>query len=121
MHRLRSRTFKIFFTTIFLGFTEFANSASLAGISTGYLSYADPAYVANETFFFQVNTSTSTGCNTTARFAINSTSKNFKTLIATVMAAHASGTPMTVNYSANCTTYPNSYDANYVCVGSLPC
>jgi hypothetical protein len=93
----------------------------VAGIVTGYLSAGTSVGQANEMFFFQITNQPGGGCNTTNRFAINSTNNNFKTLVASVMAAYTTQTPINVQWQSTCNTWPNSYDANYVCVGSIPC
>jgi hypothetical protein len=61
------------------------------------------------------------GCNTTARFAINSDSLHFQGALSAIVAAFHSQTPVTVSYEATCNKLDNAFDVNFVCVGDINC
>lgn len=84
----------------------------------GYLPYAEPE---REVFFFNLDTTVKKGCNTTNRYAIDSSHKNFKSVVSAVMSAFHSNTPIRAYFVESCDIYPNSFDSAYVCVGDIPC
>jgi hypothetical protein len=61
------------------------------------------------------------GCNTTARYLINTDSLHFQGTLASIIAAFHSGATVTVYYTPTCTKFENSFDASYICVGSIAC
>lgn len=84
----------------------------------GYLPYAEAE---REVFFFNLDTTTVRGCNTSNRYAIDSNHKNFKSVVSAVMAAFHSKTPVRVYFEEKCDTYSNSFDSRYICIGDIPC
>lgn len=74
-----------------------------------------------ELVLVQLEGNVSGGCNTTARFAIDSSQLKFKSVRVAIMAAFLSQTSIVVAYTPTCNTFPNAWDLTYVCVGSIPC
>ena len=89
-----------------------------SGLIKGYLPYANGT---KEIFFFKLEGTAVSGCNTTRRYAINSDSKNFKSVVSAVMASFHSKQSVKVHFSEACNAYSNAFDANYICVGDIPC
>jgi hypothetical protein len=88
------------------------------GKITGYIPYE---FEGKEVFVLQLEGNVSGGCNTTGRFAIDSSQLKFKATRAAVMAAFHSQTPVTVFYNQTCNSFVNTWDVRWVCVGNLPC
>jgi hypothetical protein len=89
------------------------------GVVTGFIS-GDPSGTA--IFVFTTATwSTWASCNTTQRFVLSSTDPKYKDAVATILEAHATGTPVTAIGSGSCNALSNAEDLNYVCVGAIPC
>ncbi len=85
---------------------------------TGYIPYENGG---REIFLLKLQSNVAGGCNTTARFAIDSTALRFKGTQAAVMAAFHTQTDVTVSYTQTCGAWGNAWDISYVCVGSAAC
>jgi hypothetical protein len=83
-----------------------------------YIPYDDGS---KQVFIFNFEGNVSGGCNSTARFAIDSTSLKFKGTTAALMVAYQSQTDVTVLYSQTCGAWGNAWDVRAVCVGKIPC
>ena len=111
--------FKVISFIVMLSFYSVANAYPLQkGMISGYLPYAEGE---REVFFFSLKPLAGGGCNNTNRFAIDSNSKNFNSVVSAVMASFHSKQEVTIQYTAKCDTYSNSWDAHYICVGDIPC
>lgn len=93
-------------------------AATLTGVVTGYVS---PSNANGPAVIFKMNTSTVEGCNSTGRFAMSSQDVRYKANLTAIMAAYHSQSPVTATYNTTCTTWGNSYDLTYVCVGTVGC
>lgn len=68
---------------------------------TGYYVYANgPSYITT------ANNQNPDGCQSSSYFALDTGSPNFKELYATVIAAHVSGSTVTLNYDGCFGQYP---------------
>jgi hypothetical protein len=85
---------------------------------TGYIP---SSWQGKEVILVQIEGNVSGGCNTTSRFAIDSSQLHFKSVRAAIMAAFASQTLIIAAYTQTCNMFPNAWDLAYVCVGSIPC
>jgi hypothetical protein len=108
---------KALFATLCLC-TTLALAQSQTAKVTGYIPYDNGG---RQIFLFQLQGNVSGGCNTSSRFAIDSSALRFKSTQAAVMAAFHTQTDVTVSYSQTCSAWGNSWDIAHVCVGSLPC
>lgn len=110
---------------LLLGLALVANSAMAFETGTGTVTGFIPGNVGAGTsvFVFQTssNSTPSTSCNTTQRFAIASTNPQYSSTVAAVIAAFASGAPVTAFGLGTCDVVSNAEDLNYMCVGTLPC
>lgn len=88
------------------------------GVINGYIPYSSEG---QEKFIIQLKNNVSGGGNTTSRFAIAESAANYDKIAAALMAAFHSKTPVTVSYQKTCNAWGNSYDFDFVCVGSIPC
>jgi hypothetical protein len=95
-----------------------AQSYSQAGTLNGYIPFDDGV---KQILIFQLAGNAQGGCNTTARFAIDSNAPKFKGTMAAVMAAYHTQTPVTVVYTQTCNSWTNAWDVGHICVGQLPC
>jgi hypothetical protein len=98
--------------------TAIATAQSQSGKITGYIPYENGQ---NQVLIFQIQGNVSGGCNTTARFSIDSTSPKFKGTQAAVIAAYHSQADVQVLYAQTCNSWINSWDVRAVCIGSVPC
>lgn len=85
---------------------------------TGYVPYESGA---NKVLIFQIQGMPSGGCNTTGRLAISSANPKFNGTQAAIMAAYHTQSDVQVSYSQVCNSFYNAWDANFVCVGNMPC
>jgi hypothetical protein len=108
---------KILFSILCLCATQ-ASAQSQTSSITGYLPYQANG---KQIFLFQLQGNVAGACNTTGRFAIDSSSLHFKSVQAAIMAAFHSQSTVTVAYAQTCNTWGNAWDISYVCVGNLPC
>lgn len=100
----------------------FLSSVAIAEKQSGQIQGYFPYHTGQkEILFVKLNNNVSGGCNTTARFAIDSNSQGYKSTQASIMAAFHAKTTIHVNYSATCSSYNNVYDINYICVGDIDC
>ncbi len=74
-----------------------------------------------EVLIFKLENNITTTCNTTGRFAIDSTSPRYKGTFSTVLAAYYAKTPIIVYYFPTCNSWRNSADVDFICVGSVNC
>lgn len=110
---------KIVFLITVVFSTSHAQAYDLeGGFIKGYLPYAQGG---REIFFFNVDSTVASGCNVTNRYAIDNTKDNFKSVVSAVMAAYHSKTAIKVRVIKECNVFPNAFDANYICVGDVPC
>ena len=98
-----------------------AVAGSQSGKIIGYMPYSDGSTGSAEILLIKLDSSVISGCNTTGRLVLSSTSVSFKSSQAAIMAAYHSQSVVKVNYNETCTRWPNSWDANYVCVGNVNC
>ncbi|AZN35139.1 hypothetical protein [Iodobacter ciconiae] len=108
---------------ILLFFVFISSSLSIAEIQTGkitgYIPYEAPG---KQVLIFKIQGSAPSGCNTTGRLAIDSTSLKFKATQAAVMSAFHSQSDVTVLIpQLTCNAWSNSWDVEAVCVGLIPC
>ena len=99
-------------------------TAQAAGLGTGVITGYAPSTSggAPEFIVFSVEILTGTpACNTTARFSISSTDAKYKTVVAGIMAAFHTGTPVRVVGFGTCNIWSNAEDVSYVCFGNVPC
>lgn len=102
-----------------LAFCAMANAQSFQSAKiTGFIP---SDYQGKELFVVQIEGNASGGCNTSGRFAIDSSQPKFKSVRAAIMAAFFSQSPIVVAYTQTCNAFPNAWDLSYVCVGSIPC
>jgi hypothetical protein len=95
-----------------------AQTLSQTGKLTGYIpSQANGKQI----FVVQLQGNVTGGCNSSARFAINSDSLSFKTTAAALMAAYHAQSDVTIFYSQSCTALGNAWDLGWACVGNVPC
>ena len=84
----------------------------------GYLPYEVDG---KQLLIFKLQGNVSGGCNTEARFAVDSSSPKFKgTQVAVITAFHTQA-DVTVTYATACGAWSNSWDAVLVCVGAMSC
>lgn len=88
------------------------------GVVTGYIPYSNAG---KEVFFVKITNSSTSGCNTTGRFAIDDDSERFDVTRSAVIAAYHAQTPVTIVFKASCDTWSNATDINYMCFGNIPC
>jgi len=106
---------------IFLAFL-FVSSNSFAAIITGPITGFLPISSGDtEVLLVKIGGGTTAGCNTSARFAIDSNSKRYDATFASVLAAFHAGDSIKVNYLSSCNAWHNSADINYICVGIINC
>jgi hypothetical protein len=96
-----------------------AHAQTATGQITGYIPFADSGNV--EIIFVRIENNPVGGCNTTGRFVMRASDARFRATRAAVIAAFHAQTPVTINYSQTCKVWENSWDMNYMCVGSTPC
>ena len=97
-------------------------SASFAGrntgVITGYIPYSNAG---KEIFIVKITNSSTSGCNTTGRFAISSDSDRFEVTRSAVISSYHAQAPVTIVFNKGCTAWPNATDINYMCFGNIPC
>jgi hypothetical protein len=108
---------KVLFATLCICTTLAVAQSQTAKVS-GYVPYDSGG---RQILIFQLQGNVSGGCNTTARFAIDSTSLRFKSTQAALMAAFHTQSNVTVAYSQTCSAWSNSWDIAHLCVGIVPC
>lgn len=100
----------------------FCNLANAQTFQTAKITGFIPSHLQDkEVFIVKIEGNASGGCNTTARFAIDSSQLHFKSVRAAIMTAFASQTPIIVAYTETCNMFPNAWDIAYVCVGPINC
>lgn len=104
---------------IFMVFCVEVSAATQAGKIVGYVPYDANG---KEMIFFQLQGNVSGGCNTTARFVIDSSSLKFRGTVAAIIAAYHAQADVTVIHQQSCSSWSNSWDAQAICVGNInPC
>ncbi len=108
----------IIFCVLFLAALS-ALAGTQSGKITGYVPYSNGQ---KEVLLVKLENidEVERGCNTTARFAMDSDSPKFKATQAAVIAAFHSQTEVKVKYSETC-TYAASWDISFICVGNINC
>ncbi|GAB6262567.1 hypothetical protein [Photobacterium sp. 53610] len=102
-----------------IALTSFSVNASVqSGVISGYIPYS---HEQKEIIIFQLNNNVAQGCNTTGRFAMDSTSPRYPATLSAVLAAYHSKSPIRVNYLDTCNAWGNSADVDYICVGDVAC
>ena len=61
------------------------------------------------------------GCNTSGRFAIDSSLPRYKSILVALMGAYHAQTPVMIAYTQTCNAFGNSWGIDYVCIGNVPC
>ena len=93
-----------------------------ADMQTGKIAgFVPGTYDGKEVLIFKLEGNLSGGCNTSARYAIDSSSAHFKATQASIIAAFHAQADITVSYSQSCNLFPNAWDVGYVCTGSINC
>ncbi|MEZ8142133.1 hypothetical protein A1OO_19385 [Enterovibrio norvegicus FF-33] len=103
---------------LLLLFSSTAIAERQSGQITGYIPYTNDG---KKIIIFQITSNVSGGCNTTGRFAVDSLSPIYEGTISAVIAAHHAQSPVTIIYTQSCKAWDNSWDAQGVCVGNIPC
>ena len=86
---------------------------------TGFTPYSTGTA---QIILFKTNSLSGTpACNTTQRFAMNSTNPRFTNTVSAIMAAYAAGKPVQVKGLNTCAVWGNSEDVEHICVGDIPC
>ena len=98
-----------------------ATTAGADSLSGKIAGFGAGTYNGRETFVFRLEGTASGGCNSTGRYALDSLAPNYKTTVASIIAAYHAQADVFVNYSQSCNTFPNAWDANYICVGTISC
>ncbi|MCL6270741.1 hypothetical protein M3P05_12485 [Sansalvadorimonas sp. 2012CJ34-2] len=89
-----------------------------SGKITGYIPYS----VDNkEVLIFRIVNNVGGGCNNTTRFAISDDNIRYQSTFAAILTAFSSNKMIRVNYTESCNAWGNSWDANFICVGDIPC
>jgi hypothetical protein len=98
------------------------NTMAVADVQTamvsGYINYSSGG---KQIFLVKLVGGNSGACNTTGRYAIDSSVLHFKGTQAAIMAAYHGQATISINYSTTCNTWINSWDMLYACVGNMPC
>lgn len=106
------------FTLLLLIVTATATADVKVAKITGFGS---GIFAGKETFLFTVEANPVGGCNTTARFALDSGAANFKATQASIIAAFYGQSDVQVFYSQTCAIFPNAWDVSYTCTGAMAC
>jgi len=105
--------------SVLLGGSGAVLGESGTGTVTGYIS----SYTGS-TEVFLVATSDVTGthavCNNTGRFVVSPAHPAYKTILATLLAAYTTGSPVIVVGAGTCNTFPNNAeDIAYIVGGTI--
>ncbi len=95
-----------------------ANADSQSGKIVGFVPYTKGG---KEVFLFKFQGNNTGGCNSSGRFAMDSTSLHFKATYAAILAAFNSQSDVFVAYSQSCNAWSNAWDVTYVCTGAINC
>ena len=106
---------------LFVGAVLFS-SISLAdwqsGKITGYVNFVSGG---REIILIKLENNSAGTCNTTGRYAIDDTSKQFKFFQSMVLSAYATKETININFNQSCNSWGNAWDINFACVGSINC
>jgi hypothetical protein len=101
-----------------MSITSVASAGEGAGRITGLIPFA----TTEEVFFIKVETASNLpSCNSSQRFVLRSSAINFKTNVASLLAAYHAGTVVRIIGGGTCNTWSNSEDVAYICFGETPC
>ncbi|WP_419811821.1 hypothetical protein [Bacterioplanoides sp.] len=107
-----------YFALFFMLFSNSVLAERLSGKIEGLIPYSSGDH---EILIFKLDNNRTGGCNTTERFAIDSSSKKYTATLSSVLAAFHSKTSIVVEYKNSCNYLGNSADVNFICVGSINC
>jgi hypothetical protein len=105
-------------TILLLAISSNIFAAKQSGTITGFIPYSTGT---KEILIFKLKDNISGGCNTTGRFAIDSTSVRYKATLSAVIASYHAQTPIKVEYKQTCNSWGNSADISFICVGDISC
>ena len=103
-------------TSVFFSIPSFALSQT--GKVTGYIPYEAAG---KEVLIVQMQGNAAGGCNSTGRFAIDSSTMKFKGTSAAAIAAFHAQSDVTIIYTQTCNAWGNAWDIQSFCVGAISC
>ncbi|WP_020413340.1 hypothetical protein [Microbulbifer variabilis] len=109
---------KLFAFILGLLITQAVTAEFHTGEITGLIPYQNGT---KEVLIIQMEGNPSGGCNTTARFAMDSDKVWFKTAQSVLLAALHAQSQIKVNYTASCNSQSNAWDIQYLCAGKISC
>ena len=95
-----------------------AELQSHPGKVTGYIA---SELQGNKLFYFKLENTPSSSCNTTQRFAIDGSRPMYESAYSAVLASFHSQTSVRVYYDGSCDTAGNALDILWICVGDIAC
>jgi hypothetical protein len=109
---------------LLIGCGMLATGAARAnGSASGVITYFIP-FVYNGVEMVAVRLTTMSNvpvCGTANRFVMSSSDPKYKTVIAMLLGAHFSGSPIFIHGQGTCSNYVGSEDLAYACLGPDPC
>jgi len=88
-----------------------------ASQTTGYITWVWQHYeLPDNAFAFTLNTSVPSGCNTTARYAVDATKPEGKAVMATVLMAQARGKSVIVQGKSVCDIHGDAETVSWIAV-----
>ncbi len=108
---------KLLLLALFL-FPAFAHAEHQSSTIQGYIT---SVYNGKKIFLVKLQNNVVEGCNTTGRYAFNEDNLNHEAIISAIISSYHAGETVRINYTKACNAIGNSYDLNYICVGSIAC